>query len=439
MIGAQNRIHDLASAIRVYRERTSRFPRGTLDRPPESNRHGRPYPPDLRLSWMVELLPYLGHDDVFMRIQKNKAWRDPENVGLATTLIPQFVDSQYPKDSWWVRYPGLRDAVAATHFVGLAGIGLDAADYSANDPATLPKLGMFGYDRETRPADVTDGLSNTILAAQVPPTFKRPWMASGGSTVQGVPETHSVQPFVSTQQNGKKGTLVIMADGAVRFVSENISDDVFKALVTIKGGEPVLLNREAPLVPRSEQQAELKAQPIGPPATPLTPPAPAQKPEKQPAAGPQVEWKEYSSKEAGFSVLIPGTPVETGAAGVRTAAGATDIRNYEVTTTDGQRYLVVRVAIPVTLQGRGLQAWSDIAGSMLMAPTGGRSRDKKSEKKIELDGKSGRELEYDFPSKGVVKSRSYDTGRYVFHLAAGPATTAENIDKFLNSFKLVAE
>jgi flagellar basal body-associated protein FliL len=296
MVGGQNRLHDLAAALRALSESRQQFPRGTLERRIESTRAGRPYPPDLRISWMAELLPYLGQEEMYRRINRDRAWRDPENLGFATTLVPQFVDAQYPQDSWWVQYPGLREKVGATHFVGLAGIGLDAAEYSANDPAALPKLGMFGYDRETRLVDVADGLSNTIALAQVPPTFKRPWMASGGSTVQGVPETRSVQPFVSTQYNGKKGTYVIMADGSVRFVAENISDEVFKSMVTIKGGETLFLNREAPIVPRpDQQQAELRTQPTAPalalppaavaPPPPLekkTEPEPTQLPVKQP-------------------------------------------------------------------------------------------------------------------------------------------------------------
>ncbi len=32
-----------------------------------------------------------------------------------------------------------------------------------------------------------------------------------------------------------------MADGSVRFVSEKVSDEVFKALATIKGNESVIL------------------------------------------------------------------------------------------------------------------------------------------------------------------------------------------------------
>ena len=40
-----------------------------------------------------------------------------------------------------------------------------------------------------------------------------------------------------------------MCDGSVRFIREDISDDVFKALCTIKGGEEIAdLNTVAPKV-----------------------------------------------------------------------------------------------------------------------------------------------------------------------------------------------
>jgi prepilin-type processing-associated H-X9-DG protein len=190
-------------------------------------------------------------------IDKQKSWTDEDNLPLASVLVPQFLDPQYPQSSWWAKAPN-GEAVAGTHFVGIAGIGLDAADYSDGDPTVANKLGIFGYDRQMRLSDVTDKTSNTILLVQVPPTYKRPWMAGGGSNVVGVPETGSIRPFVSTSRDGKRGTNALMADGSVRFISENVADDVFKALCTAKGGEPVFLNRDAPLVPPPEGQPELK-------------------------------------------------------------------------------------------------------------------------------------------------------------------------------------
>ena len=44
--------------------------------------------------------------------------------------------------------------------------------------------------------------------------------------------------FVNKHKD-KRGTYAVMLDGSVRFISETISDDVFKSLVTMKGGETI--------------------------------------------------------------------------------------------------------------------------------------------------------------------------------------------------------
>jgi hypothetical protein len=129
----------------------------------------------------------------------------------------------------------------------MAGVGLDAADYKFGDKAVEKKLGMFGYERRTALKDVTDGLSNTIYVIQVSPTYPRPWLAGGGATTQGAPETKSVQPFVA-QHGVKRGTYAVMADGSVRFFDASMSDEVFKAMCTIKGGEEIDINKVAPKV-----------------------------------------------------------------------------------------------------------------------------------------------------------------------------------------------
>jgi hypothetical protein len=252
MAGGALRIFDVGKAARSYAEsHQMTFPRGTVERKVPTSRAGRPYAPDQRLSWMTELLPFLGEEQasLYQRLDREKSWNDPENLLSAVTLIPQFLDPRNPVKTWWVPYPGLDQRVAATHYVGIAGIGLDAANYASGDGAVAGKLGIFGYDRETRVQDIKDGSANTILMAEVPPTFKRPWLAGGGSTVVGVPEKDSIKPFVSTQRDGKPGTMVLMADGSVRFIAANVSDDVFKAMCTIQGGEAVNVRREAPVIP----------------------------------------------------------------------------------------------------------------------------------------------------------------------------------------------
>jgi hypothetical protein len=194
--------------------------------------------PNQRVGWMVDLLPFLGRQDVFEQIHLDKPWREDSNLRAGSNWIPQFVNPMYPRTSWQVRLPSLPDhALGATHFTGLSGIGMDSAEYAANDPAAAKKIGMFGYNRQVRFEDVKDGLSNTIYMIQVPPYLNRPWIAGGGATVQGVPEKNSIAPFVYKQANGKMGTYALMGDASVRFIGADIPDKSFQALVTIAGGE----------------------------------------------------------------------------------------------------------------------------------------------------------------------------------------------------------
>jgi hypothetical protein len=184
-------------------------------------------------------------------------------------LIPEFLDGRNPNRNHFIHYPNVLLEVAATDFVGMAGVGMDAASYDEKDPELAKKLGIFGYDRVTKVSDIPDGLPNTILLIQVPSAYKNPWLAGGGSTVRGCPETGSVKPFVSEQPDGKKGTIAIMADGSVRFIPDNIPDNVFKAMCTIKGGEKVDVNKYTTLIPPPPTEtAELETTPEPPPAPP---------------------------------------------------------------------------------------------------------------------------------------------------------------------------
>src|SRR5262249_20167752 len=158
-------------------------------------------------------------------------------------LVPEFLDPTYPERARFAPYPGIPFPLGGTHFVGVAGIGQDAPDYNPADPALAGKLGVFRYDGMTPLDEIKKnrGLGNTIVMLQAPqarPAGVTPWMAGGGSTVRGVPEKNSVKPFVSATYNGKRGTYALMADGSVRFVAEDVKDDVFKAMCTVKGPTP---------------------------------------------------------------------------------------------------------------------------------------------------------------------------------------------------------
>jgi hypothetical protein len=251
--------HLVASGGKDGFQKAGQFPQGALPRTISESRMGRPYKPNDRLSWMVELLPHIGRADVYRDFVLEQSWRTDTNLTPASVWVTEFLNPFYPRSTWSVKLtsdPGRGRDVGATHYVGLAGVGLDAASYSEKDPSVAKKIGVFGYDRPLKWSDVKDGTGNTAFMAQVPPGIGRPWAVGGGATIQGVPEKNSVAPFVTKiidgPRKGETGTMILMLDGSVRFVSDKVSDKVFQAMVTVNGEDnPDLLELDtvAPKVP----------------------------------------------------------------------------------------------------------------------------------------------------------------------------------------------
>lgn len=302
---SQSLRHTLANAGKLLGEKglsnrqvpAGTFPPGVFPRP-----NARSYTdkePRNRISWMAGLLPYMGHGGLYDKINFNQTWRDPSNWLAGHASVPQFLDPRYPDFTRQLSIGDLPVDYGTTHFVGIAGVGLDAASYRRNDPATAHKRGILSYDGSASLAEIQEGrgAGNTILMIQIPydqGTGVSPWIAGGGATLRGVPEKNSIAPFIlGKDRNDKviqyeaqkgaatKGTYALMADGTVRFIGENISDEVFKAMCTLGGPAPA--------------DFDLKANPN----TPLVPAptAPVQDPKKSPAKTPPVEKKPTPPKE----------------------------------------------------------------------------------------------------------------------------------------------
>ena len=256
---------------RVVAER-KQFPTGTMARDTKPERFGLPWPPDHRTSFIVELLPYLNHGGLRSQIQEKKfAWYDNKNMKAATTWIPELLVPYYPQSAWRAHHPLAEQgqaALGATNFVALSGLGLDSARFNPTKPEHAKLVGITGYDWGSNPAEITDGMSNTIYMIQVPPGFTRPWIAGGGATVMGVDDraTNPILDFVHTEPKGKRGTYALMADGSVRHIPENVDPAVFKAMVTRAGGEALSdLDTKLPKLPMPKgMETELKGGSKGP-------------------------------------------------------------------------------------------------------------------------------------------------------------------------------
>jgi hypothetical protein len=197
-------------------------------------------PVDQRLSWVIEVLPFLEEEGLSRRFDRAGAWDAPGNFVAGAMQVKIF---QCPD---WVRELA-PETGSMMPYVGVAGLGPDAPLLSGIDR----RVGVFGYERRTAMASITDGASNTLLVLETA-RESGPWARSGWSTTRGLdpadqPYLGSGRPFGGTHfaENGvfrhgaSIGCNAALADGSVRFLHEGIAPNVLEALATIGGGEKI--------------------------------------------------------------------------------------------------------------------------------------------------------------------------------------------------------
>jgi hypothetical protein len=224
---SQNNLKQLMLAAFNYESTYQSFPHGTI--PNEE------LEPEDRLSWMVELLPFMDQAALYQGVDRTVSWRADENVAAAGSVIETLVNPSAPEGSF--TWDDAGNMHATTHYVGIGGIGEDGPLLPASDP----KAGFFGYNRVTRLRDVTDGLSNTVAISEASGDYG-PWIAGGRSTIRPL----TTQPYINGPDGiggwSAGGCNMALGDGSVRFVSEYIDPTVMEGIATISGGEVTSLD-----------------------------------------------------------------------------------------------------------------------------------------------------------------------------------------------------
>jgi hypothetical protein len=204
-------------------------------------------PPDQRLSWYVPILSFSEHDDVYKQFDLARGPGDPVNR-LATShrfrwMVCPSSGEYYDHNAGgkWLSPAPL------THYVGVAGVGADAATL----PTGHPRAGAFGHDRRAAiPDDIPDGTSNTLLLIE---TSHDPghWAWGGPPTVRAfepvtAPYIGPGRPF-GGWHNGSAVLVggrthlctAAMADTSVRSLTGGTAPEVLEALATAGEKEPV--------------------------------------------------------------------------------------------------------------------------------------------------------------------------------------------------------
>lgn len=207
-------------------------------------------PPERRLSWIVETLPYTEAHPTY-ELFDLWAPADSERNRAAAATYRYYGHLVCPMSPVYAsRGPDgpVLPPVPITNRIGSAGVGTDAAEL----PGKHPRAGAFGHDRRTRynSEGFPDGLETTFLILE---TGHEPghWAFGGPATVRPlVPETapyigpgrpfggfHARREFSPSPHGGIM--VAAMADGSIKYIRGDIDPGVLEALATVNGREPI--------------------------------------------------------------------------------------------------------------------------------------------------------------------------------------------------------
>jgi prepilin-type processing-associated H-X9-DG protein len=242
----ENNLREIGLALNLAHNDQKVYPPATLANPE--------LPPEKRLSWLAVILPFLHQPGVaarplperfqkprtvFEALDKTKAWGAVENRSAVNTVLPEFLSPDHP-ETVPPETPG------RTHYVGIGGLGPDAAALPADDP----RAGFFGYDRRLTRNQLQEahgegktgrgedalarGESRTLVVIETAAEIG-PWAAGGFPTVRGLdpaerPYTGPGRPFGGLHRGGFH---VLFADGAVWFLRDSIDPEKLEVLVPI--------------------------------------------------------------------------------------------------------------------------------------------------------------------------------------------------------------
>jgi hypothetical protein len=196
-----NNLHQIGIALHGYHETNKSFPKGmTYDN------HGH-----MLHGWLTQLLPYIEENGIYQRINMQIPWNAPDNAPAFREEISVYLNPG-------VEYRQDQDGFALSHYAG--------------------NLRILGSDADWKMKDITDGLSNTLMAGEAAGNFKA-WGYPANSRDPSLGINKTYDGFGGPWQT--KGAVFLFADGSARFLKEDIDPATLKALSTPNGGESVNL------------------------------------------------------------------------------------------------------------------------------------------------------------------------------------------------------
>ncbi len=203
------KLKELGLAMHNFVDAVSRFPNANV--PYDFDANGRP-----NLSWRVELLRQLGYENLYWAFDHTEPWNSPHNLALLDKMPDVFRSVGDPSNSTTSRFHVLSGPDAA--------FGRDWVDGIPN--VSAPKLLVGPGIR-----DFNDGLSNTLMIAELGSDKAVPWTAPD----EVLFDPQNMQAALG---NLSRGVLpIVLVDGSVLELGVDLIQRELPALASRDKGE----------------------------------------------------------------------------------------------------------------------------------------------------------------------------------------------------------
>lgn len=226
-------------------------------------------------SWMTGILPYIEQQPLYSQIDFTQPLSNANNTTVSKTPISGFLcPSDSSRTGKMNPVANLNDERAITNYKGCAGANWNWEDYTGvswptgrwpNDPNGLDRgNGLICRNGDNQPgnytsmADIRDGSSNTFAIGECVPSWCLHtwwyWFNSCTATCgiplnyrKGMGDAYLVSQYGDWGRNYSffsqhpGGGNFALCDGSVRYVSDAIDINIYRAMATISGGETLNL------------------------------------------------------------------------------------------------------------------------------------------------------------------------------------------------------
>jgi hypothetical protein len=191
-----NNMMQMVLSMHNYHDMYNQLPQAT----PDPKLKGR-----TKLSWRVELLPYLEQDNLYRQLRHDEPWDSPHNKALLTAMPKVFQHPLHPDEN----------AKGLTYYRVFVG------EHTPFPPGKVTRI----------PASFPDGTSNTILIVEAADPV--PWTKPDELVYD------PTKPLPKLGGHFRSGTMVALADGTVRLVGPGVSENTWRIAIDPNDGLPL--------------------------------------------------------------------------------------------------------------------------------------------------------------------------------------------------------